>query len=62
MSDFFYFLNKCKMLGDRLELGFSIFRNALKPHVSDISKWGLHSPRAGGASKAANMGISDRFF
>ena len=26
------------------------------------SKWRLHSLRAGGPSKAANMGISDRFF
>ena len=55
-----------KIRSDKKALSYStlrgLFRNALKPHVSDISKWGLHSLRAGGASKAANMGISDRFF
>ena len=28
----------------------------------NVYKWGLHSLRAGGALRAANMGISDRFF
>lgn len=38
------------------------FRLAFMPHVSDISKYCLHSLRAGGASAAANNGIKDRMF
>lgn len=39
-----------------------LFIEAFKPHVSDISKYGLHSLRSGGATKAANSGIPDRMF
>jgi integrase len=38
------------------------FKTALKPHVSDISKYCLHSLRAGGATAAAQNGIKDRLF
>lgn len=38
------------------------FRSAFEPHVTDISKYCLHSLRAGGASAAANKGIKDRMF
>jgi hypothetical protein len=38
------------------------FRLAFMPHVSDISKYCLHSLRAGGASAAVNNGIKDRMF
>ena len=34
----------------------------IKPHVSDISKYCLHSLRSGGATAAANNGIADRLF
>ena len=39
-----------------------IFLEVLKPLVSDVSKFGLHSLRSGGATAAANRGISDRLF
>ena len=35
---------------------------AFKPHVSDISRYGLHGLRAGGASAAANHGVPDRLY
>ena len=38
------------------------FIAAFSPHVSDISKFCLHSLRSGGASAAANHGIKDRMF
>ena len=38
----------------------SIFLEGLKPHVSDINRYCLHSLRSGGTSAAANRGISDR--
>ena len=38
------------------------FIEAFKPHVTDISKYGLHGLRAGGASAAANRGVPDRLF
>ncbi|XP_067685882.1 uncharacterized protein [Haliotis asinina] len=39
-----------------------LFIEAFSSHVSDISKFGLHSLRAGGATAAANNGIPDRMF
>jgi integrase len=36
--------------------------DAIKPFVSDIKCYGLHSLRSGGATAAANMGIPDRLF
>ena len=38
------------------------FLAALSPHVTDISKYCLHSLRSGGASAAANNGVQDRMF
>ena len=35
---------------------------ALSPIVGDVSQFCVHSLRAGGASAAANAGISDRLF
>lgn len=40
----------------------SLFLEALRPHVKDVSQFGLHSLRSGGASAAANRGIPDRMF
>jgi len=37
-----------------------LFIDAFRPFVSDIKKYGLHSLRSGGATTAANLGISDR--
>ena len=55
-----------KIRSDRKALSYStlrdLFRKALTPHVHDISRYGLNSLRSGGATKAANMGISDRLF
>lgn len=39
-----------------------LFLKAIKPHVHDVSKYGLHSLRSGGATTAANKGIKDRMF
>jgi hypothetical protein len=41
-----------------------MFLNALKPHVSDISKYSLHSLRSGGATADANSEceIKERMF
>ena len=39
-----------------------ILKDKMKPIVSDISKFSLHSLRAGGASAAANAGVTDRLF
>ena len=39
-----------------------IFRANLAPFVDDLSKYGLHSLRSGGATAAANNGIPDRLF
>ena len=39
-----------------------LFIGAFKTHVVDISKYGLHSLRSGGATAAANNGIKDRLF
>ena len=39
-----------------------IFIEAFKPQVLDITKFGLHSLRSGGASVAANYGVPDRLF
>ncbi|XP_071107737.1 integrase/recombinase xerD homolog isoform X1 [Haliotis cracherodii] len=38
------------------------FIEAFAPFVRDISKYGLHSLRAGGATAAANNGVPDRMF
>ena len=38
------------------------FIKAFQPHVSDISSFGLHSLRSGGATSAANSGVRDRLF
>lgn len=55
-----------KVRTDKKALSYStlrdLFRLALRPHVQDISKYGLHSLRSGGATRAANMGIPDRLF
>ena len=40
----------------------SLFLDAFRPHVDDISQFCLHSLRSGGASAAANGGIPDRMF
>ena len=37
-----------------------LFIDAFRPFVSDIKKYGLHSLKSGGATTAANLGISDR--
>jgi hypothetical protein len=37
-----------------------LFIDAFRTFVSDIKKYGLHSLRSGGATTAANLGISDR--
>ena len=39
-----------------------LFLQAFKPFVPDISKYCVHSLRAGGATSAANNGIPDRLF
>ena len=39
-----------------------LFVDALRPHVSDIANFGLHSLRFGGASAAANYRVPDRLF
>ena len=39
-----------------------LFIEAFKPHVFDISRYGLHSLLSGGATAAASHGIPDRLF
>ena len=39
-----------------------LLKEDLLPHVSNVSDYGLHSLRAGGATSAANNGIPDRMF
>jgi hypothetical protein len=39
-----------------------VILDALKPFVNDVSSFGVHSLRAGGATAAAQAGISDRLF
>ena len=39
-----------------------LFVETFKPHVSDVTKYCLHSLRARGASSAANNGVPDRLF
>ena len=39
-----------------------VFIEAFKSHVSDISRYSLHSLRSGGATAAASHGIPDRLF
>lgn len=39
-----------------------LFLQVFTPFVPDISKYGLHSLRAGGATSAANLTVSDRIF
>ena len=38
------------------------FKDCFKDIVPDISRFGTHSLRAGGASEAANAGVNDRLF
>lgn len=71
-SDEFIFRNVSKKKGhyvlrkDDKPLTYTRFREhfieVFSPYVADISKFGLHSFRAGGASAAANNGIPDRLF
>ena len=55
-----------KIRSDRKVMSYTNLRDeflaALSPHVNDISKFCLHSLRAGGASAAANNGVKDRMF
>ena len=55
-----------KVRTDRKAICYSTLRDsfiaAVKPHVTDVSKYGLHSLRLGGATRAANFGIPDRLF
>jgi hypothetical protein len=39
-----------------------LFIEAIKPHVEDVTQYGLHSLRSGGATAAANNGIPERLF
>ena len=39
-----------------------LFIEALKPHVSDLKLYCLHSLRSGGATVAVNNGVKDRMF
>lgn len=39
-----------------------IILHALRPLVDDVSKFGVHSLRAGGATAAAQAGVQDRLF
>lgn len=58
--------NGYKLRQDGKHISYSNFRDlfieSFKPHVADITKYGLHSLRSGGASEAANRGIPDRLF
>lgn len=58
--------NGYKMRSDRKTISYTtlreLFKTAIKPHVVDVSKYGLHSLRSGGATRAANTGINDRLF
>ena len=51
---------------DRKAMSYTNLRDeilaALSPHVNDISKFCLHSLRAGGASAAVNNGVKHRMF
>ena len=71
-SDDFLFCNLSKtkpgykIRNDRKVMTFSNLRDeflaALSPHVNDISRYCLHSIRAGGASAAANNVVKDKMF
>ena len=71
-SDDFLFCNLSKtktgykIRNDRKVMTYSNLRDeffaALSPHVNDISRYCLHSIRAGGASAAANNGVKDKMF
>jgi hypothetical protein len=39
-----------------------LFQKVIAPHVTDITKYCLHSLRSGGATAAANKGVKDRIF
>ena len=39
-----------------------IVLDAIRPLVEDVSKYGVHSLRAGGATVAAQSGVPDRLF
>lgn len=71
-SDLFLFRRlSAKKVGYRMrqqykQLSYSKFRDlflqAFKPRVQDVSKYCVHSLRAGGATPVANNGIPDRLF
>ena len=56
----------CKLIAPDKPISYSTIRQAfrrdLKTTGADPSKFGLHSLRSGGASMAANSGVSDRVF
>ena len=58
--------NSCKLIAPNKPISYSTMRQAfwrdLKTTGADPSKFGLHSLRSGGASMAANSGVSDRVF
>ena len=55
-----------KLRDDNRPMGYTRVRevviDALKPIVCDVSKYCIHSLRAGGASEAASAGVPDRLF
>ena len=71
-SDLFLFrkvvkcANSYKFRDDNIPLSYNrmreLFISAFSSFVPDISKYGLHSLRAGGATAAANYGVPDRLF
>ena len=58
--------DSCKMIAPNKPISYSTMRQAfrrdLKTTGADPSKFGLHSLRSGGATMAANSGVSDRVF
>ena len=58
--------DSCKLITPNKPISYSTMRQAfrrdLKTIGADPSKFGLHSLRSGGATMAANRGVSDRVF
>ena len=58
--------DSCKLIAPDKPISYSTMRRAfrrdLKTTGADPSKFGLHSLRSGGASMAANSGVSDKVF
>ena len=58
--------DSCKLIAPDRPISYSTMREAsrrdLKAIGADPSKFGLHSLRSGGATMAANSGVSDRVF